>query len=400
MTKLTISKFGAPGFVKDIAEYAVAPQAFNEVRNVRFNLTGAQAFAGETEVMSQAPITPKWLKVFPPVDAPLWVYGDESKMYAYDGVHNEITRVSSTYTGSPQQRWQGEVLNGLGIFNNSADVPQLWSDFDASQKLVDLPNWPSTLRARFVRPWKNFLIAGYLTDTGVEKPYRVRWSDAAPPGTYPSSWALNDPTVFSGEKDIAETDDYIVDGLALSNLFIVYKQKSVYFMQFIDRPDVFAHDKLFGKGLLWRDCVQEFPAYGNNPVGHFVIGIDDAYVHTGARNSERSILEGTLRNWVFNQIDATNYFYCYTMANHRRSELYFCFPEAGETYPTLALVYNYVTQGVGVRDLFRSPFIYSGPILVAQDDDIWGVDADADFDLLTEDGETIDCEDGADLNWE
>ncbi len=56
MTRLTVSKFGTPGYVQDVAPYALAPQAFDEVRNVRFTSTGAETFAGEIQVMSQAPI--------------------------------------------------------------------------------------------------------------------------------------------------------------------------------------------------------------------------------------------------------------------------------------------------------------------------------------------------------
>src|SRR5262245_40803661 len=100
MTRLTVSKFGAPGFIADadIASYAVVPQAFNEVRNVRFNSSGAAAFQGELEVMAQAPISPLWLKAFPPLSAPLWVYADRNRVYCYDGNHNEITRLAGIYS--------------------------------------------------------------------------------------------------------------------------------------------------------------------------------------------------------------------------------------------------------------------------------------------------------------
>jgi len=392
--RVTVSKLGAPGFVRDVAEYAIAPQAFNEVRNARFNSSGIATFGGEVEVMSQAPFAPLWLRPFPPIEAPLWVYADTQHVFVYDGDHHQITRNSGPYSGNVNERWHGEVLNGIGIFNNTVDVPQMWLDFDASQKLADLANWPGTLRCKFLRPWKNFLFAGYLTDSGVEKPFRIRWSDPAFPGTVPSSWAIDDPTKQSGEKDLAETDDYVVDGKELGNYFIVYKQKSAYAFYYIwPNNDVFAHEKILSKGILHRDCVQDFPR------GHFVVGVDDIYVHTGQKNSNESIVEARLRDWVFNQIDSSNYRNCYTFQHPRRNEIFFAFPEAGETYPTIALVWNWVTNGIGVRDLHGSPFIHPGPILVSVEEDIWGEDFVETFFLVTHGGDPLVTSGGDNLIW-
>lgn len=379
-----VNKFGFPGFVKDVAEYDAMPEAWNDVRNVRFNVKGAETFGGHAQVLSPASINPLWLKVFPPISNPLWVYADLQKVFVFNGGHEEITRLSGLYNGTAQERWQGEVFQGLGIFNNTIDIPQLWSEFDAGQRLIDLPNWPATDRCKFLRPFKNFLMAGFLIESGNERPFRIRWSHPAAPGTYPSSWALNDPTKDSGEIDIAQTSDYLVDGLELGELFIVYKQKTAYAMQIIGRPDIFATWNILStKGLLTRDCVQSYPG------GHFVVGLDDIYTHTGQKGSEQSLVEGRLRDWIFNQISAENYFNCFTVSYERRSEIWFCFPEAGETYATIAVVWNRLTNGIGIRDIaeirteivdgFPSqvtvgvPFAYPGPVppSTGDDGDIW-----------------------------
>lgn len=398
MTRLTVSKFGSPGFVRDSAEYAIAPQAFNEVRNVRFNSSSAETFGGETEVMSQAPINPLWLRAFPPLDTPIWLHADTQRVYAYDGVHNEITRLSGIYSGSANERWHAEVLNSIAVLNNTIDVPQMWTDFDASQRLQDLSNWPATLRAKFLRPWKNFLFAGHLTETGGPnagiRPFSIRWSDPAPAGTVPSSWDISDPTKLAGEVDVAETDDYLIDGKEGGTRFIAYKQKTAYAFTYIyPNPDVFAFDKILDRGVLWRDCVQDFPR------GHFVVGLDDIYVHTLTKNSDESIVEAKLRNWIFNQIDSSNYFNCYTYKQPRRNEIAFAFPEAGETLPTLALVWNWVTNGIGVRDLHKSPYIHPGAILISVDEDIWGDDTVETFYLVTNNDEPLVTAGGDNLIW-
>ncbi len=366
MERLKLAGFGRNGAVLDIAEYDAVPESFNEVRNVRFNSTGAVSFPGHKSVLSPAPITPLWLRVFPPVDFPRWVYADLSKVYVFDDGHIDISRPGG-YAGTLNERWQGEVFNGVGIFNNTVDVPQMWTSFSSSTQLQDLTNWPANLRSKFLRPFKNYLIAGFLTEDGNDHPFRVRWSHPADPGTVPLSWAVNDPAVDSGEFELAETTDYIVDGKTLGEAFMVYKQKNAHLMYLTGGQSIFGQRTvIFGRGALTRDCVQDIPG------GHFVAGLDDIYVHTGQKGSEQSVVEAKVRKWIYNQIDASNFFNCYTVDYTSEKEIWFCFPEAGETYPTIAMIWNKVTGGIGFRDLQRSPFIWAGPVDErTQDGDIW-----------------------------
>lgn len=108
-------------------------------------------------------------------------------------------------------------------------------------------------------------------------------------------------------------------------------------------------------------------------------------MHTGQKGSEESVIEASLRKWIYNQIDASNFFNCYTVDYRSENEIWFCFPEAGETYPTLAFVWNKITGGRGVRDIQRSPFIWSGPVDErTADGDIWGDDP-LESDRITQD---------------
>ncbi len=352
-----ISPLRTPGFVSDTRPYELPPEAFTEVRNARFNIKGAEAVGGHRQVFSAADFNPLWLRVFPPIQNPLWVYAGLEKVVAFDGSHNDISRLSSPYNAIASERWQGEVFQGLGVFNNTVDVPQLWPQFDASEKLIDLPNWPANVRCKFLRAHKNWLFAGNLDINNVNYPFRILWGDPAEPGAYPASWAENDPQFDSGWKDIADTKDHIVDGLTLGDFFIVYKQTSTWLFQYVGRPNIWAHWELcLTKGAMHRDCIQ--PIFG----GHFVAGTDDIWIHQGRKGSEKSIVEGQVRDWIFRQIDASTFMNCYTVDYDRRNEIWFCFPEAGETYPTIALIWNKLTGGIGFKDLDRCPFIYAGPV--------------------------------------
>jgi hypothetical protein len=368
MAKIKLANLGGLGLVKDVVDGDLPPEAFTDVQNVRFNREGAQAFAGHRGVFKPAVINPSWIKPFPPVTNPLWVYGDGAKLFTWDGTeHQEITRVSAPYVGGPQDRWQGEVLNGVGIFNNGVDVPQMWLGFSPLQRLQDLSAWPTDLRAKWIRPFSFFLIAGGMVETGNERPYRVRWSNPAQPGSVPSSWDYADPATDAGEFDIAETSDYLVDGLGLGQIFVVYKERTAFAMQYVGGQNVFNKWQIiFDRGLLWRDCVQAIPG------AHFAVGQDDIYLHTGQINSVQSLVQDKLRKWIFRQLSSSTYFNSFTMLNRAESEVWFCFPEAGATYATLAAVWNWTTASWGLRDLPETPFMHAGVVEEESELDLWG----------------------------
>lgn len=367
MAKLPIAGFGNPGYIRDIGAYVSVPEAFDEVRNFRFNSRGAVSFGGYVSALSPASFSPRWLKMFPPLANPSWVYASNTQVGMFNTGHHDITRLDGQYNGINSERWQGEVFSGVGIFNNTQDVPQAWLEFNET-KLINLPNWPAGLRCKSLRPFKQFLIAMNLTNSGVRQPFRVRWSHPADPGSVPASWVINDPAIDAGEFDIAETSDEIIDGLQLGDSFVVYKQKTTHIMQYIGGNDIFGRREIIpNRGLLWRDCVQPIPE------GHFVVGADDIYAHTGQRGSEVSLVDDKLREWVFNQISADTYFNCFTVEWAKKNEIWFCFPEAGAEYPTIALVYNKITKGIGVKDIPNVPFMYPGPVTRGADQNpSWG----------------------------
>lgn len=367
--RIPVRELMRPGYAVDSDAVSLVPQAFSNVQNARFGFPGAESFAGEEAVFGTPGVAPLWLKVFPPPDAPLWVYAGLTKVYAYDGsVHTDISRtVGGPYTGNTGERWQGEAFQGVGIFNNVLDDPQMWSTFAVGTPLAALSNWPANYKCKALRSWKNFLFALHTKEAANWRPYRVRWSHPAVSGTVPASWDITDATKDAGEYDLADTKGYVVDGLALGDQFIVYKTDAVYAFQFIGAPLIFNNVNLaMARGLLWRDCVVNFKG------GHFVAGVDDLYVHTGQRGSDESVVEATLRRWVYRQLDQSNYFNCFCMENEPRNEVWFCFPEVGSTYATLALVWNRRTGACGIRQLPSVPFMALGPIIPAPGTETWG----------------------------
>lgn len=369
MPRITVEMLKSPGVVRDTPAHKLPPEAVTDAKNIRFSESGAEALVGDLDIFSTASITPLWLNFFPPITAPIWVYGNLTEMWAVENTsHTEITRSASDYNAIVTERWQAAVLNGAAVFNNTVDVPQGWAAFDSSTLLVDLPNWAGTRRCKSIRAFKNFLVALNMTDSGVSRPYRVLWSDSAVPGTLPGSWDSTDPTTDSREFDLAETSDHLVDQLSLGDINVIYKEHSTWGMQYIGPPYYFRFWKILSKnGLLARDLV------ANVPHGHIVVGQDDIIVHSAQIEQSQSILDKTMRKWLFSVIDSTNYKNSFIVPHARRNELYFCYPEIGETYANQALVWNWRDNNIGVRDLVSTPFAAVGPIGESVAEDLeWG----------------------------
>jgi hypothetical protein len=293
----------------------------------------------------------------------LWVYSNtESAGGAADaqvwvesgGTHFEITRASADYNTIIANRPHGGIIQGSGFWNNVEDIPQWWAPITEGTPLVDIPNWSThpegdTLRCNFMRPYKNFLMMGNLGDpggTGNIWPYTVRWSHPIAPGATPTSFDVTDPSTLANEFDLAETSDYIVDGLTLGEIFVVYKEFTTWGLQFVGGDEVMRRWKIFDdSGILWRDCMATWPQ------GHYVVTQTDIIVHNGTKGSERSILEKKLRNWLFSLLNTVEYKNCFCVTIEARKEIWFFFPDGGSTYANRVLFWNWTEDTVGIRDL-------------------------------------------------
>lgn len=356
----TVQVYDSFGLANDVPPQFLVDGAFTDLRNFRFNQYGAESLAGDRIVFSESILdNPFWLSPFPPLHNPVWVYASLFKLFTVQGTtHVEITRTSGgNYAGVAGERWNSCVLAGYGFFNNTIDPPQSWANFQPGTPVTNLANWTAGRRCKALRSFKNFLIALYMVDSGVEKPYRILWSHPATPGTVPPSWDSGDPAVDSREIDLSETKDYLVDCLPLGDTNIVYKEQTTWAMRYIGPPFHFHFSKLLGsRGLLHRDCVAAYPK------GHCVVTQDDLIVHNGQIESGQSIVKKRMRKWLFSSIDPTNYKNSFVFSYPSKNEVWFCFPELGAEFATLAVLWNYEDNSIGIRELPGMPFISVGPI--------------------------------------
>ena len=175
-------------------------------------------------------------------------------------------------------------------------------------------------------------------------PYMVKWSQPADPGTVPSSWDQNDPTKDAGEFDLAEGPDIIIDGLQLRDSFMIYKESSIWRMDFTGGTYVFRFQKVLGtSGALNRNCIVEVDGQ------HVVLTGSDVIIHDG--QTATSILDKQTRRSLFQTVDSSNANLCFVFKNTFFNEVFICYPSVGMTSCDKAMVWNYKDKTVSFRDL-------------------------------------------------
>lgn len=372
MVQVPIHNIGSIGVVKDTPAHLLPPEAWTDAVNVEFDDNKALKTQGYAEIYDPPTVAPYWLISVFTGSSRVWVYAGLTDAYVISGgTHTEITRVSGDYTGTAIDRWIGGILGGIPVFTNGVDDPQSWDPQTVATKLVDLPNWPASTLCKNIKPFKNYLVALDITKAGARFPHMVKWSHSAIPGAIPNSWDESDPTKDAGEKEVGDTNQGpLVDQLPLGDVNLIYKENSTWGMQFIGGQFIFRFFKVFpsGVGLLAPHCVAQVP---KNDL-HFMATPDDLIIHAMA--DPTSVLDKRRKKWLAARLSSTQAAKSFVTIDYSRDQMWFCFAEEGETWPNLALTWEWTTGALGTRELSPAAHMAVGPVpdLVT---DTWDSDA-------------------------
>jgi hypothetical protein len=349
MPPLPFYSIGKQGLVKDIAAHELPPLAWSDGGNILFRDGKIVRRAGHEEVLGTPLSTPYWLMfAFTPVNA-FWMYSSLTKMYATDGAtHVDITRtVGGNYGTQEKLLWHGGMITGIPVITNNVDVPQMWNPVNLSTALANLTAWPATDRARVIKPFKNFLIAMNITRSSVNFPHMVKWSHPAVPGSVPSTWDVADPTKLAGEVEIGDQLPGIIeDAYSLRDMLVIYKTNSVWGMQYIGGNSVFRFFPILSySGILSAHCIAEI----KEGRAHIIATADDFIVFDG--QNTQSVLDERYKKFIEDNLEPESSDRSFVFTIPKMKEAWFCFPEIGETWPTLALIWNWQENTITVRDL-------------------------------------------------
>ncbi len=344
MPVVDINDLASMGQVNDIAPYMLPPEAWTLVENMRYSKGSPEVLLGWEEIFATPNIAPHFALTVKDTAQSWWLYTSLTKASVYNGaVHTDITRaVGGDYTTNDTEDWNGVVFGGIPILNNGVDVPQYWATYSIATKLAALPNWPATMRAKILRNFGSYLVAFNVNDNGTIYPHLVQWSNPASPGSVPTSWAYSNPATEGGRKDLPDVNSGpILEAMQLANTMFIYKERSIWKMNYIGGQFIYQFDTFLDDvGILAARCV----CSDGTGTRHVVVTQDDIITHNG--NTPQSILTDKQRIALFAQINREATDTCFLFLNKAKDEVWFCFPEAGQTQPTRALIWNY-KKGIG-----------------------------------------------------
>lgn len=382
---IPFKRLGDVGFIGDVLAHEIPPNAWSAGQNVRFTDGYVERMPGHSAVYGTPGTAPNWLLPVPATPDYLWLYASQTAVFCVDSsrAHTNITRALGAYTGNLDVNWNGGLLNGIPVINNGVDDPQVWNPPSPATDLILLPNWPANTKAKVIRPFKSYLFALDLEESGNRFPHKVRWSHAAAAGGVPSSWDVTNPAVDAGQATLPDTSGYVLDCLPLRDTNAVYKEDQIWSFQYVGGAKVFHPVRIAGEvGMLTRDCAAAFYERG---LKHAVFGTDDLVVHDG--NSVVSIADKLTRKWLFNQISSDNYERCFVVPNFNAREIWFCFVPQGQTLVTMVLPWSFKTGGFGMpREIPSIRFAASGIV----NDSVAGISWDTDPETWESDSSTWD----------
>jgi hypothetical protein len=361
---IRVPNAGAIGLNKDLSQHELPTGAWTDAQNIRFLDGYAYQFYGHGEVYNGPAVVPQHLLPVVVGTQRYWLYASLTKIYAVTisggaAVHTNLTRQTASVDvdyAATANSWTSTLLGGIPVMNpgNTVDPPQMWN-LNIANRMTALTNWPASTYCKALRGYKNFLVALNVTKSGTNYPFMVKWSHPADPGGVPISWDPADTTKDAGEADLAEGYDPIVDGLQLRDSFIIYKEASVWRMDYVGGPFVFRFQKVLGtSGALNRNCIVEVDGY------HVVLTGSDVIAHDGVNAS--SILDKQTRRWLFQNIDVDGAGLCFVFKNPFFNEVFICFPAIGATVPNMAIIWNYKDKTVSIRQIPNVNHAAFGPV--------------------------------------
>ena len=275
-----------------------------------------------------------------------------------------VTPVGATATGDNQygarvnQNWSVTLLNGLLVATNGYDTAQMWPLASGvpstSTPLRELRNWPSaTSYCKSIAAFRTFLVGLNWQIGGTEYPNLVKWSTEAAALNPPNSWEESDATLDAGEYQLTDTPGKIIDGLPYGDSFLIYKEDSIYIMNFVGTPYIFSFKLLSPTiGLLSKNAVAEYEG------GHFFIGNSDCYITNGQQVTP--LLPNKLRREMFSDLNGDNYEKVFVAADYGRNEMLACYPAGVSTIPNKALIWNWKDNTFSLRSIPDLYHINSG----------------------------------------
>jgi hypothetical protein len=359
MTKVfSVRNLGDFGLNTDLSSMNLSPEYFTYATNFRLRNGNIETYFGRS-IVSTAPVSFNPTKIINHVSSAgdFYVLCGKTAVYTYDGI-NWIdvtpTILATTPIATPDEHnWSMCNSGNCVIINNPQTGPFYLSP--TGTKFEPLP-WDAThtwqalnKSCLFIRSHKQFLFAFGIFDTTVfgARDLGVNtyaWSTAADINGLPFTWDPLDLSAIAGNSNLSATGGYIIDAYSLRDSMCIYSRKSIDILDYVGGEFIWSARQLTSDtGVLASNCVAEF--YNK----HLILTDGDILINDG--NSLASILTKKLKNRLSSNIDSTYYSRSFVVINTIYTEVWVCIPENGNTYPNIAIIYNWLEDKVYLRDI-------------------------------------------------
>ncbi len=356
------------GLARDVPSWEVGPNHFTGGDNFQCRLGFAERVSPFRVAYDPPNAAPHELVNVNVGGVNYWAYvGDDSQHVVEGATHSDVTFASGLQVAGFGFMHSLPVLNGVVVHNNGLDAPMYWPGAPASPFLA-LPDWPAGTTCKKMVAHKFHLFAMDMDEPGGVFQNKLKWSDAAEPGTIPDTWtpaADNE----AGDVELADSQGRVQTAATLRDSLLIYKRNSVYIADYVGGVSIYNFRPLFKNvGALTRRAVAVTER------GHIAVTDGDIVLIDG--NNVQSISAARMRATMFAQLDQENFEELFAVYYRAKREVWICYPESGSTLCDRALVYNVDNDAWSERDIPESRAAAVGVVNDSAPSEAWDDDTD------------------------
>jgi hypothetical protein len=345
------------GVNKDAQANSLPLNAFSEIVNGRFSASRLER-VGETQFYDDSYFSPELTdsRAFFAIsrggnDGHLLIT-DSSVFYDIGVGWVDVTPMYAPINDSNE--WSCEQYGDSIIITSLGNIPLVLSP--SGSEFEPFVDWPVGYEAGKVFAYKNFLIAVNLRNLSNPLAGTVMWSDVVIDGDCVNVEWSNLTTNLAGQNILPDSSGVVLDGGVLKDAAILYTENTVWRMDATNAvagttPLVFNFRRVFADdGILRQRCFSEIEGR------HFVIGLNNIYIHDGF--TKQSISDDRVTRFFYGRLGTEGY--AYVLHYPRPQEVMFVFASRTFAQANEAIVFNY-RYGAFTRWIFsdtRGTFKY------------------------------------------
>lgn len=354
---LEISQLDKTGLITDINEYLLAPEAFSEAYNVRFNNGSVESMKGYQEYKSPIAVPGGSLQAVKGISDKLYFFNG-TKLHVMDASSYEEVDYPTGFAVTPE--FYVNPFSNLPVITSDKTPYGLHKNDKDVYEIFKLKGWGDNVKARNVVSYKNFLFAfGVEIDSTLYED-TIFWSDISEPGFYPKDWGFQ---IENGDMDLTKPIDDSLGGYnQLSSIggsiiaaevfgdsLYLFTESEIFRVTQIGGKLVFRFSKvLTGKGVISPDSV--IPVEN----GLVCIGSNDVYLFNGT--TTQSISNNRINKWLNDKLLSDVDVKMIRDFNEKLLYIYFRSSQRPQDGFSQALVWDWVSNTFSLLDSSYTQF--------------------------------------------